>query len=110
MNILFLCTANIQRSKTAEDIFCRRYQQHTFRSAGLSKKECSRNNSTLCTEELLIWADVVYVFEQMHIDRICDYTGDKFLSKIRCLDIEDVYQYMQPELVALLERLELDFN
>lgn len=103
MNVLFLCTANIHRSRTAEDYFRVLYAQHTFRSAGLSEKECERHGSTLCTVKLLEWADVVYVFEPRHKDRIQQYTGDSFLSKIECLDIEDIYQYIQPELISKLE-------
>ena len=105
MKILFLCTANIQRSRTAEDLFREEMPQHVYRSAGLSEKECKRNHTTLCTEEMLVWADKVYVFEQMHLERIQAHTDDKYIDKIHCLDIEDVYQYMQPELIILLNRL-----
>lgn len=105
MNILFLCTANIQRSRTAEVYFRENIPQHTYRSAGLSKKECLRNKSVLCTEEMLEWADRVYVFEQKHLDRIQAYTGDLYLNKIDCLNIADVYQYMEPELIEQLKPL-----
>lgn len=104
MNVLFLCTANIQRSKTAEDLFSARYTDHNFKSAGLSKKECSRNGSTLCTEELLQWADRIYVFEQMHIERIKQHTADEYIDKIECLNIEDIYKYMQAELIQVLKQ------
>lgn len=110
MNILFLCTANIQRSRTAEELFKSRYPDHSFRSAGLSEKECSRNESTLCTEEMLQWADHVYVFEQMHIDRIEQHTGQRYIHKIECLEIEDIYQYMQAELVENLEQIDWRFK
>lgn len=105
MNILFLCTANIQRSRTAEVYFRENIPQHTYRSAGLSKKECLRNKSVLCTEEMLEWADRVYVFEQMHLDRIKAHTGEQYLNKIHCLNIADIYQYMQLELIEELEPL-----
>jgi predicted protein tyrosine phosphatase len=61
------------------------------------------NDSQLCTEELLEWADKVFVFEKMHLDRIIEYTGDKFLRKISNIDIEDRYQFMDQELVRLLK-------
>mgnify|MGYP000630985801 CR=1 FL=1 len=108
MNILFLCTANIQRSKTAKELFCAANNNHIFKSAGLSKKYVSKANSTLCTEEMLKWADKIYVFEQQHIERIQQYTGDVLLPKIINLNIPDVYQYFQRELVLLiLERCDL---
>ena len=102
MNILFLCTANLQRSKTAEDLFRAANNDHEYKSAGLSYKYVQKGNSTLCTEEMLQWADRVYVFEQKHVERIQTHTGDIFLPKIINLNIPDNYQYFQRELVMLL--------
>ena len=100
--VLFICTANIQRSLTAEH-YCRSaYPDMSFKSAGVSIKECQRNNSTLCTIEMLQWADLIFVFEQLHIDRIREHTGRKFIHQIYNLNIEDRYQYMQKELVEIL--------
>jgi len=103
MHILFLCTANINRSKSAEVLCGHLDDNNTYRSAGLSAKYTAVHNSTLCTEELLTWADKVYIFENMHLDRIKQYTKDKYLNKISNLDIEDRYKYMNPELVQLLK-------
>ncbi|TMO54626.1 phosphotyrosine protein phosphatase [Pseudoalteromonas phenolica] len=109
MNILFLCTANIQRSKTAEELFSATDKSNVYRSAGLSKKYVQKAGSTLCNEDMLVWADKIYVFEQMHIERIREYTGDTYLHKISNLAIEDKFQYFQRELVLLLlERLPLE--
>ncbi len=109
VNILFLCTANIQRSKTAEEIFRAAFKNHQYKSAGLSEKYVSKANSTLCTEELLQWADQIYLFEQQHIDRIQQHTGDVYLFKVINLNIPDDYQYFQRELVLLLlERIKLN--
>ena len=106
MNILFLCTANIQRSKTAEELFQVLDKQNAYRSAGLSAKYVAKAGSTLCSEELLEWADKIYVFEQGHIDRISQHSGNAHLSKIVNLNIPDEFQYFQRELVLLLlERL-----
>ena len=102
MNILFLCTANIQRSKTAEEVFRAANNNHQYKSAGLSAKYVEKANSTLCTKEMLLWADQIYVFEQQHIDRIKKHTSDIYLPKITNLNIPDVYQYFQRELVLLL--------
>ncbi len=108
MNILFLCTANIQRSKTAEELFSAADKTNVYRSAGLSTKYVRKARSTMCTEEMLQWANVVYVFEQLHIERIREYTGDVYLHKITNLEIEDNYKYFQRELILLLlERLPL---
>lgn len=102
MKILFLCTCNVNRSKTAEDLFAKRYPSHQFKSAGLSAKYCAKEGSTLCTEELLRWADKIYVFEKMHIDRIVENVGHQFEAKIINLNIDDVYGYMDDSLCKLL--------
>lgn len=105
MNILFLCTANIQRSKTAEELFRAFDYANEYRSAGLSSKYVEKAGSTLCTKEMLQWADKVYVFENEHIKRIQQHTGDVFISKIENLDIADEFSYFQRELVlAVLEK------
>lgn len=102
VNILFLCTANMQRSKTAEELFRAANKNHQYKSAGLSAKYVQKANSTLCTEEMLQWADQIYVFEQLHLDRIQSHSGDFYLSKITNLNVPDDYKYFQRELVLLL--------
>ncbi len=102
MNILFLCTANIQRSKTAEELFQALYPENAYKSAGLSAKYVKKAGSTLCTEGLLNWADKIYVFEQAHIERIEQYTKSRYVHKVTNLDIPDEYCYFQKELILLL--------
>ncbi|MAD03377.1 hypothetical protein [Pseudoalteromonas sp.] len=80
MNILFLCTSNLNRSKTAEDHFTAKDPLCVYRSAGLAEMECKRNGTTLCSEKLLTWADVVFVMEKEHVRRIENYTGQRFLD------------------------------
>lgn len=41
--------------------------------------------------------------ETHHQERIQTYTDTRYLHKIINLDIEDIYQYMQPELIAILK-------
>lgn len=38
MKILFICSANKQRSKSAEDHFAQKYKNHEFLSAGTNTK------------------------------------------------------------------------
>lgn len=107
MNVLFLCTANLNRSKTAEVHFSAKDPAHVYRSAGLSEKECSRNGTTLCTEAMLAWAEVIFVMEDSHARRIEEYTGQRFLKKVVNLDIPDVYKFGE---TALIEKLEASRN
>ena len=102
MNILFLCTANLHRSRSAEDLFKSPESEHSFQSAGLSRKYCAKYGSRLCTIELLNWAEKIYVMEPMHVERIPENAGESYLPKIEILYIDDIYQYMQPELLARL--------
>jgi predicted protein tyrosine phosphatase len=106
MKILFLCTANIQRSRTAEDHFHENYPEHSYKSAGLSEKYCKQHGTTVCTTELLDWADKVFAMETMHLQRIDEYAGKRYLDKVENLVIEDIYQYMHPALVQLLDEHE----
>ena len=103
MNILFLCTSNVNRSKTAEDYFKSTNESNHYRSAGLSEKYCAKNNSKLCSIEDVEWADKIYVMEQLHIDRIKRYAGEKYLKKVINIEIEDIYTYMDEELIEILK-------
>lgn len=51
------------------------------------------------------WADVICVMEKRHRAQLTQ-RFKRYLSgkKVVCLDIPDNYQFMQPELVALLEK------
>ncbi|MCH1928758.1 hypothetical protein L9G16_01035 [Shewanella sp. A25] len=103
MNILFLCTANINRSKTAEKLFSIINPANEYRSAGLSEKECLRHGTTLCNEMLLKWANVVFVMEDEHLRRIQEHTGQEFLDKIIVLGIPDIYKFGEPALIEQLK-------
>ena len=103
-NHLFVCTANIQRSKTAEDYLTKLYSQHSFKSAGTNQQICGQYNTTLLTPEMLEWADTVWVMEQKHADRIKQHTQDQYINKIKVLDIEDIYPYNSPALIELLSQ------
>jgi len=101
MNILFVCTANKLRSPTAEAVFSGR-ADIAVRSAGLDSEAPCRLD-----EALVAWADKIYAMENHHRNKI----RKKFrkvlgTTPVITLGIPDEYEFMQPELVALLkERL-----
>ena len=103
MNILFICSANKQRSKTAEDYFAQKYPDHEFSSAGTNIKICRQEGTTELTEDLLRWADRIFVMEKKHLDQIQKHTGSTYYSKITVLYILDVYNYYDPALLKVLE-------
>lgn len=103
MKVLFLCTANQHRSRTAEDFYRIKCPNYKFKSAGLSRKFCEKFGTTLCSEDMLAWADLTFVMEKRHKDRITEHTRDIHLFKISILNIDDIYKYMQPELIEILQ-------
>lgn len=55
--------------------------------------------------EQIRWADVIFVMERAHRNKLTQRFGPQLKGKkLVCLDIADNYTFMQPELVALLEK------
>ena len=98
MNILFVCSRNKWRSRTAETIF-KGDQRHEFRSAGTENDARIKVN-----EKLITWADLIFVMEKRHKQRLED-KFDRQLNdkKIVILNIEDDYLYMDEELIETLK-------
>jgi predicted protein tyrosine phosphatase len=98
MNVLFVCTANRLRSPTAAAVFAD-HPGLDVRSAGLDAA-CPRP----LTAELVAWADRLFVMEQRQREKIRKQfrqaLGD---THVVVLGIPDEYEFMQPELVALLK-------
>lgn len=101
--ILFICSANKQRSKTAEDYFAEKYHDLELRSAGTNLKMCQREGTNPLTEEDMIWADLVLVMEKKHKTAIEKHTVGKYGKKIQILNIPDRFKYYQKELIEILE-------
>ena len=97
-HVLFLCSQNRLRSPTAEKIFFGRPGIEVA-SAGLSLDAVSPLSS-----DLLEWADIVFVMERSHRKKLI-HRFKAFLTtqNVICLDIRDMYEYMDPKLVKLLE-------
>jgi len=101
MNILFVCTANKLRSPTAQAVFSG--------SADIAVRSAGLDASAPCqvSDDLIEWADRIYVMENHHRNKLRK-KFRKALGKtpVITLHIPDEYEYMQPELIALLkERL-----
>lgn len=104
MNILFICSANKLRSKTAEDYFSNKYPNHTILSAGTNIKTCNKEGTTPLEEWMLEEADIIYVMEKKHKEEINKAVGDKYNKKIVILNIRDDYKYFQKELIDILNK------
>jgi predicted protein tyrosine phosphatase len=95
---LFICSANRLRSPTAEQIFAS-WQNVETDSAGLSNGA----SQELSTEQIE-WASIIFVMEKAHRNKLSRKFKHHLNGKrVICLDIPDDYEFMQPELVRLLE-------
>ncbi|MEI6861718.1 MAG: protein tyrosine phosphatase [Verrucomicrobiota bacterium] len=97
--ILFVCARNKIRSLTAEKMFAGA-QPYQVRSRGVANDARVR-----LTGGDLGWADVIFVMEKRHKERITEKFREKVTGKkIVCLFIEDMYKPMEVALIAELRR------
>ncbi|HEY7413482.1 MAG TPA: phosphotyrosine protein phosphatase [Vicinamibacteria bacterium] len=99
-NILFVCTANVDRSRTAEDLY-RDDPRYEVRSAGTAAFA-----TRPVTRDLVQWADRVFVMCERE-DRHATLLSVRFpeaSDKVVDLDIEDRWRRGHPELVRRLLR------
>ena len=101
-NILFVCSANKQRSKTAEDYFSENYSNINFQSAGTNLKLCQKEGTNPLDNVMLENADLVFVMESKHKTDIKEMTGKQYLKKIIILNRPDIYKYYDKELIEIL--------
>lgn len=97
-HVLFVCSQNKLRSPTAEQVFAD-YPGVECTSAGTNN-----DAENPLSSELVDWADVICVMEKRHQKKLAArFQGSLRDKRVVCLDIPDVYDFMQPELVELLE-------
>lgn len=97
-NVLFVCSRNLWRSPTAEQLF-RDHPQLSVRSAGVAASARRK-----LWEKDVQWAHVIIVMESEHKRRVvADYGCSLGGTPVHVLDIPDDYRFMDPELVQMLE-------
>ncbi|WP_444919216.1 low molecular weight protein tyrosine phosphatase family protein [Microbulbifer sp. JMSA003] len=97
-NLLFICSRNQWRSPTAEAIW-RKHPDFNAKSAGTSP----RAKKTVSSADVR-WADVIFVMEQKHKNRLmAEFSRILDHKPVHVLDIPDEYKYMDSELVQELE-------
>jgi predicted protein tyrosine phosphatase len=98
MNILFVCSRNKWRSRTAETIF-KNNHEHEIRSAGTATDARIKVN-----EKLINWAELIFVMEKRHKQLLKEKFNESLAEKqIIVLDIQDNYRYMDEELIEVLK-------
>jgi predicted protein tyrosine phosphatase len=93
-----LCSQNRLRSPTAEQIFSS-YPGIECSSGGLNN-----DAENPVTAELVEWADLIFVMEKAHRNKLSSKFKPSLLKKrVICLDIPDDYEFMDPVLIRLLQ-------
>lgn len=95
---LFICSQNRLRSPTAERVFAAWPNVDTD-SAGLGN-----DADVPLSPEQIAWATIIFVMEKRHRNLLSKKFRQHLNGKrVICLGIPDDYDYMQPELIRLLE-------
>ena len=95
--VLFVCSQNRLRSPTAECVF-----------GGVPTLECrsagtDASANVLLDQDLIGWADAIFVMEQHHRKKIIKtFRNDLDGKRIVILGIPDDFEFMDAELVRLL--------
>lgn len=98
MRILFVCSRNKWRSRTAERIFRDRGHDEV-KSAGTEK-----DAQVKVSDSLIEWADRIYVMEDHHLRKLKERFNEALKEKeVIVLGIEDRYRFMDPELIEVLK-------
>lgn len=98
LRVLFVCSRNQWRSRTAETLFRNRMDLQV-RSAGTAKSARVRLSA-----KLVEWAEVIVVMEDHHKARLRQDYRDLLRDRsVEVLHIPDEYGYMDKVLVHLLE-------
>ncbi|NKN01979.1 low molecular weight protein tyrosine phosphatase family protein [Rhizobium leguminosarum] len=97
-NVLFICSQNKLRSPTAEQVFA------SWPDIEVSSAGTNNDAENPLSNELIEWADIVFVMEKAHRAKI----QGKYRSALKgkrliYLDIPDDYDFMDPTLVQLLK-------
>ena len=96
---LFICRQNRKRSATAERVFGKD-PSLDVRSAGTSGDALVQVN-----QRMLDWAEIVFVMDADNCRALGRmFPGHPAVDRLVCLEIDDNYQFLDPELVSLLEQ------
>lgn len=97
--VLFICAQNKIRSYTAEKMFAGS-RLYDVKSRGVAKDARIK-----LTAADLRWADLIFVMEKNHKNRIGKEFRDEIAGKkIVVLFIEDIYEPMEESLLAILRQ------
>lgn len=98
LNLLFICGKNKLRSPTGEAVFS------TWAGVATDSAGINADAETVLSVEQIQWADMIFVMENSHRKKLTRKYSSALKGKhVVCLNIPDEFEYMQPDLVRLLE-------
>jgi predicted protein tyrosine phosphatase len=98
IKLLFICSRNEWRSRTAEEIF-KHLPGYAVKSAGTE-----RSARIPVTAGLIGWADQIFAMERKHRDILRQRFPEAVVDRpIYCLDIPDDFTFKDPDLIASLQ-------
>lgn len=98
--VLCVCSAGCLRSPTAASVLHTEYGYNT-RSAGVEEEYAI----VPVTARLLMWADEIVCMESWQAQEVHEMLAKMDIQRyVVCLNIEDDFSYMQPELVDLIKQ------
>jgi predicted protein tyrosine phosphatase len=99
MRLLFVCSASLLRSPTAEAVFSALHGVEAL-SAGTN-----HDAETPVSADLIEWADAIFAMERTHRVKLQKKFGRLLRTKkVVVLDIPDDYKYMDLELIQILKQ------
>ncbi|MBP1858023.1 low molecular weight protein tyrosine phosphatase family protein [Rhizobium herbae] len=97
-NVLFICSQNKLRSPTAEQVFAH------WPGIEASSAGTNRDAENPLSSEQIEWADIIFVMEKAHRSKVqAKYRANLNGKWLICLHIPDEYEFMDPDLTALLK-------
>src|SRR4051794_5272820 len=91
--LLFICSRNQWRSRTAEEIF-KSLPGYAVKSAGTEPAARIR-----VTEGMIGWADIIFVMERKHSAILREKFPEALVDRqMHCLNIPDDFEFMDPDL------------
>lgn len=97
INVLFVCSKNKWRSRTAEMIY-KNDSRLNVKSAGTEQ-----GAKVKVDNKLINWAEVIFVMEKKHKDFLQRTFPSIVHKKVTILDIVDDYKFMDEELIEMIK-------
>lgn len=108
-NILFVCSANINRSTTAELWFSWRNPENNYSSAGSSRYACNKYGGNYVTESQLHEADRIICMENRNKTEIEKQFGAGYSHKTEVAGIQDKYNFMElPLIFEFIDKISIE--